>query len=80
MISRPDSDPPRSGRPAPEAASDSSGRAESADRWLEMLHESEDGRLTRIAALRRDIESGTYHVTGEAVADAILRFFNRSTS
>ena len=44
-----------------------------------MLHESEDGRLTRIAALRRDIESGTYHVTGEAVADAILRFFTRST-
>ncbi len=36
-------------------------------------------RSMRVDQIRREIAEGSYHVSGEAVADAILRFFERGT-
>ncbi len=38
---------------------------------------SPEDRSMRIDQIRREIAEGSYYVSGEAVADAILRFFVR---
>ena len=46
------------------------------DTWSVTIESSEE-RSMRIDEIRREIAEGSYHVSGEAVADAILRFFSR---
>ena len=41
--------------------------------------ETSEERSMRVEQIRREIAEGSYQVSGEAVADAILRFFSRGT-
>lgn len=46
------------------------------DTWSVTVATSEE-RSVRVDQIRREIAEGSYRVPGEAVADAILRFFAR---
>ena len=59
-----------------DATDGSSGGGSIPDIWSVAIDTLEE-RSMRIDQLRREIAEGNYQVTGEAVADAILRFFSR---
>ena len=50
--------------------------ADSTDIWVVTVP-SLEVRSMRIDQIRREIAEGSYDVPGEAVADAIIRFFSR---
>ena len=54
----------------------SSGEAPQTDIFGVTIETSEE-RSMRVEQIRREIAEGSYEVSGEAVADAILRFFSR---
>ena len=54
----------------------SSGGPPEADIFGVTIETSEE-RSMRVEQIRREIAEGSYQVSGEAVADAILRFFSR---
>ena len=57
-------------------ASDSSGDSRKPDTWSVTIETSEE-RSMRVDQIRREIAEGSYQGSGEAVADAMLRFFAR---
>lgn len=59
------------GRPA--ASVEVSPTAQEVNRIAKLIEQMPDTRTDRVQALKTQIENGTYHVSGEDIADLIIR-------